>query len=120
SLPLAAQKRRNCLFDARGTQHLGVPELDQNGTFGVLGEATRKAHAPQLVGRAPTRSWHLGNGLRRPRRKAVHYGPSQRTAATVVLSLAAPVRRIARWASSRSFSLSATFAAVSSVAISAS
>ena len=46
---VAAQEAGNLLFDAGGTDHLGVAELDQYRALGVAGEVAGNADRPELV-----------------------------------------------------------------------
>jgi hypothetical protein len=45
----AAQESRRCFLEAGGAQNMGIAELGQAGTFGVLGNTRFKGHAAHLV-----------------------------------------------------------------------
>src|SRR5690606_31671595 len=77
ALALAAQEGRHLVVDAGGAQHAGIAEADEDGAFGMAGEAALDAHGAQLVGGAATGA-DDGHGVvsgRRSRRFAA--GPAK-------------------------------------------
>ncbi len=49
-LPVPLRKPGTPLFQARGDEHMGIPEFDQAGTLGMFGHPGFKGHAAHLVG----------------------------------------------------------------------
>src|SRR5690606_4078725 len=57
ALALAAQEGRHLVVDAGGAQHAGVAEADEDGAFGMAGEAALGAQGARPLGRTTVMEW---------------------------------------------------------------